>query len=180
VGVNDDEKSILPSCSQDIDSAIYLIGETNHEFGASLYMKELYNKVEGTLADIDLAKELKLWDFIIEANKKGLLSAAKDVNVGGIAIALAKMAVVGDKGIACGIKLEDERDIFSESFSRALVEVKDSDAFESYAKEQGIMIDRIGKVNSDRKFICNDIKKDLDEMQKVYFNTFEEVVEQDI
>lgn len=180
VGVNDDQNAILPSCFQDIDSAIYLIGETKSDFGGSLYMKELFDKVEGTLADIDLAKELKLWDFIIEANKKGLLSAAKDVNVGGIAIALAKMAVVGDKGVACGVRLDDERDIFSESFSRALVEVKDTDAFESYAKEQGIMIDRVAKVNDDRKFICNDIKKDLDAMKKVYFDTFEEVVEQDI
>ena len=54
------------------------------------------------------------------------------------------------------------------------------DAFEAYAKEQSIMIDRIGKVNDDRKFICNDIKKNLDAMQKVYFDRFEEIVEQDI
>ena len=180
VGVNDDQNAILSSSLQKVDSALYLIGDTKHDFGASLYMKELYDKVEGTLAEIDLTKELKLWDFIIEANKKELLLAAKDVNVGGIAIALAKMAVVGDKGVACGIKLDDERDIFSESFSRAIVEVKDTDAFEIYAKEQGIMIDRIGKVMGDRKFICNDIKKDLDAMQKVYFKTFEEVIEQDI
>ncbi len=180
VGVNDDENAILPSSFQEAESAIYLIGETKHDFGGSLYMKELFGKVEGTLANIDLEKELKLWDFVIEANKKGLLSAAKDVNVGGIAIALAKMAVVGDKGVACGVRLEDERDIFSESFSRALVEVKDTDAFEAYAKEAGIMIDRIGKVTSDEKFICNDIKKDLRTMKKVYFERFEEVVEQDI
>ena len=180
VGVNDDQNSILSSSFQAVDSALYLIGDTKHEFGGSLYMKELYNKVEGTLADIDLTKELKLWDFIIEANKKELLLAAKDVNVGGIAIALAKMAIVSDKGVACGVRLDDERDIFAESFSRAIVEVKDTDAFETYAKEQGIMIDRIGKVMSDRKFICNDISKDLDTMKKVYFDTFEEVVEQDI
>ncbi|HIP46621.1 MAG TPA: phosphoribosylformylglycinamidine synthase subunit PurL [Campylobacterales bacterium] len=180
VGVNDDQNAILSSSFQAVDSALYLIGDTKHEFGGSLYMKELYNKVEGTLADIDLTKELKLWDFIIEANKKELLLAAKDVNVGGIAIALAKMAIVSDKGVACGVRLDDERDIFAESFSRAIVEVKDTDAFETYAKEQGIMIDRIGKVMSDRKFICNDISKDLDTMKKVYFDTFEEVVEQDI
>jgi phosphoribosylformylglycinamidine synthase len=180
VGVNEDQNAVLASSFQKEDSAIYLIGETHHDFGGSLYMKELFDKVEGTLAKIDYKKELQLWEFIIEANKKGLLLAAKDVNVGGIAIALAKMAVVGDKGVACGIKLEDERDIFSETFSRAIVEVKDSEAFELFAKEQSIMIDRIGKVMHDRKFICNDIKKDLEDMKKVYFNRFQEVVEQDI
>jgi phosphoribosylformylglycinamidine synthase len=180
VGVNEDQNRVLSSSFQKEQSAIYLIGETKHDFGASLYMKELFDKVEGTLAEIDFNKELQLWDFIIEANKRDLLWAAKDVNVGGIAIALAKMAVVGDKGVVCGIRLMDERDIFSETFSRAIVEVKDSDAFEQFAKEQAIMIDRIGKVSSDRKFICNDVKKELDQMQKVYFNRFKEVVEQDI
>ncbi len=180
VGVNDDQNSILASSFQEVDSAIYLLGETGSDFGASLYMKELFDKVEGTLAPIDLDKELKLWDFVIEANKKGLLLASKDVNVGGIALALAKMAILGDKGIACGIKLDDERDIFSESFSRAIVEVKDCDAFEEFAKKHAIMIDRIGKVNSDKKFICNDIHKDLEAMKKGYFGRFQEVVEQDI
>ena len=180
VGVNDDQNKVLPSSFQEEGSAIYLIGETKHDFGGSLYMKELFDKVEGTLAEIDLAKELQLWDFIIQANQKDLLLAAKDVNVGGIAIALAKMAVLGDKGIVCGIRLEDDRDIFSESFSRALVEVRDVDAFEAYAKEHSIMIDRIGKVSDDQKFICNDIHKDIDNMKKVYFNRFKEVVEQDI
>ncbi len=180
VGVNDDATKILPSAFQKEESAIYLIGETHHDFGASLYMKELYGKVEGTLATVDFEKELALWDFVIEANKKGLLLAAKDVNVGGIAIALAKMAVLADKGVACGIRLVDERDIFSETFSRALVEVDDVDAFEAYAKEKGIMIDRIGKVTAAKTFICNDVKKDLEEMKKIYFNRFREVVEQDI
>ena len=32
-------------------------------------MKELFDKVEGTLPKIDFKKELKLWDFIIEANR---------------------------------------------------------------------------------------------------------------
>ncbi len=180
VGVNEDQNNILFSSFQKEGNALYLIGESGHHFGGSLYMKELFDKVEGTLAPIDLDKELKLWDFVIEANQKGLLQSAKDVNVGGIVIALAKMAVLGGKSAACGIRVEDERDIFSESFSRAIVEVEDTDAFEAFAKEQHIMIDRIGKVSSDTQFICNDVKKDLNQLKKVYFNTFEEIVEQDI
>ncbi len=180
VGVNYDQNKILPSSFQKEGSAIYLIGETKSDFGASLYMKTLFNKVEGSLAEIDMHKELALWDLVIEANKKDLLYSAKDVNVGGIAIALAKMAVTGDKGVACGIKVVDDRDIFSESFSRAIVEVKDHHKFEEFAKQYQIKIDRIGKVIADERFICNEIKKDLSEMKKVYFETFSEVIEQDV
>ena len=53
-----------------------------------------------------------LWDVVIEANKEGLLLSAKDVNVGGIAIALAKMSVKSGLAVKAGIKLDDERDIF--------------------------------------------------------------------
>ena len=37
---------------------------------------------------LNFAKELALWNTVIEANKQGLLKSAKDVNVGGIAIAV--------------------------------------------------------------------------------------------
>ena len=37
-----------------------------------------------------------------------------------------------------------------------------------------------GKVSDDDKFICNDVKKDLKNMKKIYFDTFKEVIEQDI
>jgi phosphoribosylformylglycinamidine synthase len=179
VGVNEDQNKILPSSFQAEDNALYLIGETKSDFGGSLYMKELFDRVEGELADIDFEKELKLWNFIVSANKDGLLKSAKDVNVGGIAIALAKMCAVSGFGVAAGIRLEDERDIFSESFSRAIVEVEDRDAFEEYAKKEGMKIDRIGKVGGD-KFICNEIKRDLKDIQNIYFNRFAEVIEQDI
>jgi phosphoribosylformylglycinamidine synthase len=180
VGVNEDAKKVLPSSFTKSGNSIYLIGETKFEFGGSLYMKELFNKVEGTLPELDLQKELKLWDFIIEANKKELISCAKDLNVGGIAISLYKMAVRSGKGIEVNIELDDERELFSESFSRAIVEVKDCKAFEDFAKESDVKVQKIGEVTGSDKFILNGIKRDLDDLKKVYFNTFKEIIEQDI
>ncbi len=92
----------------------------------------MYDTVAGVHPEVDFARELNLWNTVIEANKEGLLVAAKDVNVGGIAIALAKMAVVGNRGIEAGISLEENRDLFSESLSRAIIEVspENSEAFE--------------------------------------------------
>ncbi|PIE72389.1 MAG: phosphoribosylformylglycinamidine synthase II, partial [Deltaproteobacteria bacterium] len=90
VGVNEDANKTLSSFFQHEGSAVYLVGETASEFGGSLYMKALFDKVGGVLPKIDYEKELKLWELVIEANKQGLLYSAKDVNVGGIAVALAK------------------------------------------------------------------------------------------
>jgi len=94
VGLNDDENKVLLSVFQEEGSQILLVGETKGEFGGSLYIKALHGETAGTLPTFDYKAELVLWELVIEANKKGLLKSAKDVNVGGVAIALSKMAAV--------------------------------------------------------------------------------------
>ncbi|MBP1680858.1 MAG: purL [Proteobacteria bacterium] len=179
VGLNDDANKTLPSSFQNEDASLYLIGETKSDFGGSLYMKELFGKVEGTLAPLDYDKELKLWELVIEANKKGYVSAAKDVNVGGIAIALAKMAAKSGKGVTASIALNDVRDIFAESFSRAIIEVNNESGFEAMAREIGISVVKIGMVGG-VNLTCNDISKSVEAIKERYFNRFAEVIEQDI
>ena len=180
VGLNEDANKTLPSSFQKEGASIYLIGETNSDFGGSLYMKELFGKVEGSLATLDYDAELKLWDLVIEANKKGYLGAAKDVNVGGIAIALAKMAAKSKKGATCRIAtLHDKRDIFAESFSRAIVEVHDEENFEAMVSYLGLRAEKIGTVGGD-KLVCNDISKSVSSICERYFGRFKEVIEQDI
>ncbi len=177
VGVNESQERVLPSTFTKAGNSLYLIGETGHHFGGSLYMKVLFGKVEGVLAPVDFAKERRLWDFVIEANRRGLLSAAKDVSVGGIAITLAKMAATSGIGVDVKIDLEDERDLFSETFSRAIVEVADRDAFEAFAQKHDLVCTRIGSCGGEQ-FLCNDITYPLDRLQSIFFNRFQEVIEQ--
>jgi phosphoribosylformylglycinamidine synthase len=181
VGLNDDMNKVLPSAVQKEGSTLYLLGETKPEFGGSLYMKKIYGKVAGTHPEVDFKKELALWDFVIEANKAGLLQSAKDVNVGGIAISAAKMSVVGGKGISITVPLKDTKDIFAESLSRAIVEVKyeDEAAFETFVGQNHVECTKIGTVGGDEIFI-NGIKKDLNEAKNIYFNRFQEIIEQDL
>jgi phosphoribosylformylglycinamidine synthase len=181
VGINEDANKVLPSKLQENGNILYVLGETKGEFGGSLYMKKMYNLVAGTHPKVDFKKELALWNTVIEANKQGLLKSAKDVNVGGIAIALAKMAVVGNKGIEVNMSLFDSKDIFSESLSRAIVEVNPQNcvALENLAKSFGIDYCNVGVVKGN-KISINDIYKDLEKVSDVYFNRFKQVIEQDL
>ena len=180
VGVNEDAQNVLPSKLQESGNILYLLGDTYSEFGGSLYLKKFYEKVAGTHPRVDFEKELALWNTVIEANRAKLLKSAKDVNLGGVAISLAKMAVVGNIGVEANISLEDSKDIFSESLSRAIVEVQlnNCEAFEKLASKNGVSYVAIGKTGGD-KVIINDIFKELDNLSKVYFNRFKEVIEQD-
>ncbi|AZL53470.1 phosphoribosylformylglycinamidine synthase subunit PurL [Aliarcobacter skirrowii] len=180
VGVNEDAQNVLPSKLQESGNILYLLGDTYSEFGGSLYLKKLYGKVAGVHPKVDFKKELALWNTVIEANRAKLLKSAKDVNLGGIAISLAKMAVVGNIGVEANISLNDSKDIFSESLSRAIVEVnpKNCEEFEKLASKNRVSYVAIGKTGTD-KFIINDIYKNISDLSKIYFNRFKEVIEQD-
>jgi phosphoribosylformylglycinamidine synthase len=179
VGVNEDQNKVLMSAFQKEGNALYLVGESRSEFGGSLYMKELYNVVAGTIPAIDYDKERALWNLVIEANKKGLLCAAKDCSSGGVAIALAKMACVSDKGVQATISVTDSRDIFAESMSRAIIEVTPENCAAFEAMVGTLACAKIGSVGG-KVFAVNDVKMDLAEMQNVYYGTFQKVIEGDL
>jgi len=180
VGVNDDENNVLLSSFQAEGNALYLVGESKSEFGGSLYMKELYNRVAGVIPEIDYKKELALWDLVIEANKKHLLACAKDASSGGVAIALAKMAATSGLGCDVDMSVADDRDIFAESMSRAILEVKpeNCEAFEAMLDES-MTIEKIGTVGGDSVRI-NDVNMSIEKLKENYFTTFAKIVEQDL
>jgi phosphoribosylformylglycinamidine synthase len=179
VGVNDDQNNVLLSTFQKEGNVVYIVGENRSEFGGSLYMKELYNVVAGTIPTIDYAKERALWNLVIEANKKGLLEAAKDCSSGGAAIALAKMACVSGKGINAVMNVNDPRDIFAESMSRAIIEVAPENCAAFEAMVGSLDCQKIGTIGGDA-FSFNDVTMRLPEMQNIYYNTFKKVIEGDL
>jgi phosphoribosylformylglycinamidine synthase len=181
VGLNDDASKVLPSKFTKDGASIVLVGETKGEFGGSLYIKELYGKTVGTLPGFDYSAELRMWQLVIDGNKAGLINAAKDVNVGGIAISLSKMAAISGKGIEAKVTVQNPRDIFDESQSRALIEV-DNDKLQEFATlaaDLGLSVEVIGKVGGDKVSI-NDVEISMDRLQDVYYGTFKRTIEQDL
>jgi phosphoribosylformylglycinamidine synthase len=179
VGVNDDQNNVLMSSFQQAGNLLYLVGETRSEFGGSLYMKEICGTVAGKLPVIDYKAELALWDLVIEGNKKGLMAAAKDLSSGGAAIALAKMAATSDLGCDVNISVEDNRDIFSESMARAIIEVTPENAAAFEAMVGAMACEKIGTVGGDMIKV-NDVSMSLTDLDAVYFGQFKKVIEQDI
>ena len=179
VGVNEDQNKVLLSSFRKEGNILYLVGENKSEFGGSLYMKELYNVVAGTIPAIDYDKERALWNLVIEANKKGLLASAKDCSAGGAAIALAKMACVSAKGVQAVIEVADSRDIFAESMSCAIIEVAPENCAAFEAMAGTLACQKIGTVGGDT-FVLNDVTMDLSAMRDVYYNTFRKVIEGDL
>ncbi len=179
VGVNENAENVLRSEFKDEGDVIVLLGKTKGEFGGSLALKEVVGEIKGELGEISYEDELKLWDIVIKANEQGLLKSAKDVNLGGMAIAVAKSCAISNIGakVDSGLGLN----IFDESPSRAIVTVakENLDALMNLAKEIGIEAKEIGVVGGNKVEI-DDVEISLDKLKDIYFNTFKEIIEQDL
>ncbi len=181
VGLNENAQNVLGSSFTKEGNNLLLIGSTKSNFGGSLYIKELFGETAGNLGDVDYKQELALWELVIEANKKSLLKSAKDLSSGGLAITLAKMSATSNIGVEANIKLNDKRDIFDESQSRAILEVTDEnlETVMNMAKNLGLEVQNIAVLGGDILKI-NDIKIELNELKDIYFNRFQRVIEQDL
>ena len=124
VGVIKKAKKLLKSHFTSQKESVFLLGETKADFAGSLYMKSLFNACGGELRQIDYKSERALWDLVICANERGILRFANSVGVGGVAITLAKMSAFSGISFKGECPFDDEKLLFSESFSRAIVGVK--------------------------------------------------------
>ena len=183
VGVNEDMNNVLGSSFKAEGNFIYVLGETyTNEFGASLYLKEIEGKIAGTHPKVDFEAEARLWDTVINANNAKLLESAKDVNVGGMAIALAKMSANSSIGAKVNLPTVSDIDMFGESLSRAIVEVTNENvqAFEKIVEELKISAVCIGTTGGDVLDINETVVKNVSDLKDTYFNKFEKIINQDI
>lgn len=184
VGMIDDVKKALPSSLQTQGNTLVLLGEVRAEFGGSLVQKLCEGRIYGAIPHIDLQKELDLWNLMLEARDSGILSAAKDVGEGGVAISLAKMALCNDKGNLVGCNVHTSLPshlLFAPSQSCIIVEVvgENLPTLMNLAKKHKIPLNEIGCVGGDI-FCVDEINISLEEMSELYFKSFEKMIEQDL
>lgn len=172
VGVNENKN--LPSIFKS-GVSVYLVGETNGVFAGSLYQTVINNELGGELPEINFKKEKALWDLVILQNKDDNLEYANSVGIGGIAIALAKMAAVSNIGGEFKTNFENENFIFDESFSRAIIGVKDEEKFKKEALNLGLKVVKLGVSGGD-KFILDDMSFSIDKLREIYFKTLEKLI----
>lgn len=151
VGLHESLEHITPSHFQTTGDAIYLIGETDADFGGSELQNVLEGKYTGKAPAIDLEKEAKRQKDLLHAIRQGVVESAHDLAEGGLAVSLAE-SVFNDKGLGIAVELAGDATtvLFSESQSRFLVTVK----IENKAHFEDLMGDakQIGMVTDDNTF----------------------------
>ena len=162
---------------------ILLIGENTAELGASEYLAWVHGLEVGQPPRIDLLREKAVQDAVIALVRNGLCNTAHDVSEGGLAVALAEMALGGGRGAKVSLMdaLRPDALLFGEAPSRILVAVEPSRLEEVRAALSvfDVPVAEIGVVTGERLVVHADgqlVDLTLERLQTAYETPLQEAL----
>ena len=135
-----------PRCS------IFLIGRTKEEMGGSEYYLSYHRSDSGSIPKLDLAEDKRNALAVSNLISSGVAKSVHDCSKGGIAIALAELAINGDTGFDIDVSLASntcnriDSLMFSESNSRYVVATERPKELVEILRERGsrVQCNKIG------------------------------------
>ena len=158
VGLVDD---LSYTTTQEVKNAgdfVYVIGETEAEFGGSELQKLQNGRIFGKAPVIDLEVEAARQQALLQAIRAGLVQSAHDVAEGGLSVAIAETTFGTKLGVEVTLEGSATSVLFSESQSRFVITVAPEKAvqFEEVvadAKKVGVVTEeatiKINAANND-------------------------------
>jgi len=152
MGQIDDASQAVTMDLKQAGNSIYLIGVTRNELGGS-HAAMLLGKEGGSVPKVDAALAMRCYVQVHQAIQSRLVASCHDLSEGGLAVALSEMAFAGELGLDVDLTkyrsmnfVDSTVVLFSESNSRLLVEVPESQcrAFEELMCD--LPVERIGTV----------------------------------
>ena len=132
---------------------ILLIGKTLGWLGQSLYLREICGREEGAPPPVDLTAERRNGDFVRGLIAAKTVTAVHDISDGGLAVALAEMALAG--GIGASIEVSPSVPahgfLFGEDQARYVLAAapETANAIRQAAKGEGVPCEIIGVTGGD-------------------------------
>ncbi|NLF92046.1 MAG: phosphoribosylformylglycinamidine synthase subunit PurL, partial [Corynebacterium marinum] len=172
LGVIEDVHQAIGHDLGTVDEAevLILLGETDDEFGGSIWQQISGGGLSGLPPQVDLADEERLADFFVGNTD---LTGAHDISEGGLAQTVVEMAFRTEGGVKLDLSAVHEDEfvaLFSESASRAVVATTAGrvDAVLARAAEKGVPAAVIGETTQGRELVFGDVAVDLDELKAAW------------
>jgi len=133
---------------------LYLLGESFGWLGASLYFRDVLGREEGTAPPVDPKIERHIGQFVRSMIANGRVRTCHDISDGGLAVALAEMAMASDCGVVCDDAPEGTLShawYFGEDQARYVMAISGlaQAEFEAYVAQSNVVFRRIGKAGGD-------------------------------
>lgn len=146
-----ESESSLTQMAFSANESIFIVGHSQPEMGGSEYYEYFHRITGGTVPQVDLKVDRQNRAAILNLIRTGLVSCAHDCSKGGIAVALAEMAMAGSIGfkvqldsIPNSCKQIDEL-LFSETQSRYIIATKDPENVHKVLSAKGVRFAEFGK-----------------------------------
>jgi phosphoribosylformylglycinamidine synthase len=180
VGLLDDASTKITSGFQDNDDVVLLLGDLGDSLAGSEYLAHLFDQVSGQPA-IDLTAEAHLQALVIDLANARLLHSAHDCADGGLGVALAESAIIGDTGFTGTMPFHDRWDaaLFGEAPSRIVVscDMLNVDTIERLADAAGVPVTVLGTVGGDRFELEGLLDEPLATLADAFHNGLERALE---
>ena len=151
---------------------ILVIGKTEGWLGQSLYLREICGREDGAPPPVDLAAERRNGDFVRGLIESGAVTAVHDVSDGGLAVALALMAMAGAIGASIEVSppLPELGFLFGEDQARYIVTAapENAAAIRDAAETAGVACEIIGVTGGDTLTIGSATAILLDHLIRVH------------
>jgi phosphoribosylformylglycinamidine synthase subunit PurL len=154
VGLVEDVRRTATLALKRPEEKILLIGKTEGWLGQSLYLRDICGSIEGAPPPVDLAAERRNGDFVRSLILRGTVTAVHDISDGGVAVALAEMAMAGRIGASITIppSAPEHGFLFGEDQARYIVtsSPENADGIRNAASAAGIACEIIGVTGGDK------------------------------
>jgi phosphoribosylformylglycinamidine synthase len=155
--------------------AVLLLGGSTPSLGGTAYLATCHDRVRGTVPALDLDLERRVQAVVRNLIAGGTCRAAHDCSDGGVAVALAEMAIVSGLGcigggLPAGVNLRADEILFGEAGSRVLIAVPDSatEIVLKLCRENEVVVTRVGTVGGDRLAIDRSIDLSVADLVVAY------------
>ena len=180
IAVMDDSTKAISIDAKFAGYLVYVLGETNDELGGSEYFA-MSGAIGNAIPKVDADRNIRLYNALSKAMQRGLVSSAKSVTIGGLAVALAKTAMAGKLGMKLSLGnlpgkwTRDDYALFSESQGRVVVTVDPKKRGEFEDAMEGNAFALLGEVTGDGSFAVkgrkSTVRADVETMLKRHKST---------
>jgi len=150
IGVHDDVSKAVSLDAKIDGDLVYVIGDTAEELGGSEYFAHL-GFIGNTVPGLDVVKMKERYGKMTHAIHHGLIASAFPVTLGGLGVALAKVAIAGRLGMDITIPpgMRPDYFLFSESLGRFVVTIAPDNkrAFELAFGSDAHLLGRVRKTS---------------------------------
>ncbi|MDY8110563.1 phosphoribosylformylglycinamidine synthase subunit PurL [Fulvimarina sp. 2208YS6-2-32] len=175
VGLIEDRTKTASIGAMEDGDILFLVGGDGTHLGASIYLREIEGREDGTPPFVDFIAERRNGDFVRGLISGGTVKACHDLSDGGLAIALAEMCMASARGASVDAgRGSGHALLFGEDQARYIVAVK-PDAAERIEREAGaadVPLRRLGVVGGRRLVIENRLDLDVRDMTVAHESWF--------